>query len=303
MSHTVVHTQAELDAALEALGDDYGVIAIDSDPGVWLSVRDSRSAQVVAYDSSRVVAYESSRVVAWGSSRVVARESSRVEAWGSSRVEAWESSQVVAWGSSRVEAYGSSQVVAWESSRVVARDSSRVVAWGSSQVEAWDSSQVEASPHVAVHLHSAHATVEGGVLIDVIDVDATTTGWCEYHGVEIRDGHAIVYKAVDDEWTTPRGFRYEPGARLVAPDWDGEYDGCGNGLHFGPTPGHARDYYPDATRYVEVAIPVTESRPIRDGDPAKIKARSCLVLGEVDIHREPIGEHVALAAAGDGEPS
>ena len=62
---------------------------------------------------------------------------------------------------------GSSHVEAWESSHVVARGSSHVVAWESSHVEAWGSSHVEAAAYVAVHLHSARATVEGGHLIDV----------------------------------------------------------------------------------------------------------------------------------------
>jgi hypothetical protein len=162
---TTVKTQAELD---KALAEHAAEIIIDSPTGVWLTITDSGSSRVEAWDSSSVEAWESSRVVAWessrvvarGSSRVVARGSSRVVAWGSSRVEAWESSRVEARGSSRVEAWDSSSVEAWESSRVVARESSRVVAWdsssvvargssrvvarGSSRVEAWESSRVEA---------------------------------------------------------------------------------------------------------------------------------------------------------------
>ena len=190
--------------------------------------------------------------------------------------------RVVARESSQVEAWGSSQVEAWGSSRVVARESSRVEAWGSSQVVA--------SPHVAIHLHSGVAQIEGGVIIDVTSVDATAAAWAEHHGLEVQDDMALVYKAVDDRWSTPRGFVYEPGAYLTAPDWrdDGE---CGGGLHFGPTPRYARDYHQEATRYVKVAIPLDKARPIPGGpyDTAKIKAASCLVLGEVTIDGEPVG--------------
>ena len=72
-----VHTQAELD---QALADKADAIYIESDAGVWLTVTDSGSSRVVAWDSSSVEARGSSRVEARDSSRVVARDSSRVEA-------------------------------------------------------------------------------------------------------------------------------------------------------------------------------------------------------------------------------
>ena len=80
---TIVRTQAELDAAIEAGAED---IIIDSPAGVWIDV----------CDSSTVHAWGSSTVHAWDSSTVHARGSSTVTAWDSSTVHARDSSTVTA---------------------------------------------------------------------------------------------------------------------------------------------------------------------------------------------------------------
>jgi hypothetical protein len=241
-----VRTQAELDGAI---ADSAPVIYIESDAGVWLTVRDS--------GSSRVVAWGSSRVVAWGSSRVVARGSSRVEAWESSHVEARESSHVEARGSSRVEA--------WESSRVVA--------WGSSHVVAWGSSHVEASPYVAVYLRSQRVTLSGGHVIDLTAIDLTDpVQWCEFHGVKTGDGIAYLYKAVGDDWRSDYGAEYAPGTTPEATDWN-TVAGCGQGLHFCAHPQLSLTYKRDATKFVRVGVRLDEMVPLGD----KIKARRVVV--------------------------
>jgi hypothetical protein len=294
----IVKTQAELDAALA--NPRVSVIEIRSEAGVWLTVEGQRpDTSVVARGSSRVVARGSSSVDAWGSSSVVARGSSRVVARGSSSVVARGSSRVVARDSSRVVARDSSSVVARDSSSVVARDSSsvdardsssvdawgssRVVAWDSSRVDAWDSSRVDATPHVAIHLHSVNATVAGGVVIDVTEVNKTAEKWTEHHGLNVTLGKVILFKAVNDSWTTDRGFNYAPGQVVTAPDWrnDGR---CGGGLHLGPTPRHAKDYFTYATRFVAVEVDASELSPIDDSYATpKAKARTCRVLHEVDV--------------------
>jgi hypothetical protein len=209
--------------------------------------------------------------VAWGSSHVVARDSSHVEARGSSHVEARDSSHV--------EARDSSHVVAW--------DSSHVVAWGSSHVEAWGSSHVVAWKYVAVHIHSGRATVEGGVVIDITALDLDTpTDWVDFHGVETIDRELIVYKAVDSELKSGRGFAYPIGETVTAPDWAAN-GYCGQGLHFSPSPAQAKDYHPEATRFLKCAVAV-DDLVILDGadtwSTPKLKAKSARVLAEVDIH-------------------
>jgi hypothetical protein len=207
-----------------------------------------------------------------------------------------DSSHVEAWGSSHVEAWGSSHVEAWGSSHVVARDSSHVVAWGSSHVEAWDSSHVEARPLVAVHLHSARAEVEGGVVIDITAIDQTDPQtWCDMQGAEAKGGTALVYKAVDDNLTSGYGTTYPLGETVVAKDWNGKPN-CGGGLHFGPTPRHARSYNLSATRYLACQIPLKHAKGITEGGgTAKVKARECVVLYEVDIDGKRLDAAEAVA--------
>ena len=195
---------------------------------------------------------------------------------GSSHVEAWESSHVVARGSSHVVALESSHVVAWGSSHVVARGSSHVVARGSSHVEA--------APRVAVHLHSQHVTLSGGVVIDLTALDlADPATWCEFHAVGVTDGVATLYKATDATFTAGQSYKrttYTPGSSPVASDWRPAPQ-CGNGLHLGPTASHATAYRTDATRWVRVEVPVADIVPI-PGEPAKCKVRTCRVVAEVD---------------------
>ena len=61
------------------------------------------------------------------------------------------------------------------SALVHASGSASVIAWDSVSVHAWDSVSVRAGSHVAVHLHSAHATVTGGVVIDLTQIDLDDT--------------------------------------------------------------------------------------------------------------------------------
>jgi hypothetical protein len=229
-----------------------------------------------------VTAYDSSPVTEYGSSTVRASDSSTVRAYGSSTVRASDSSTV--------RASGSSTVTAYDSSTVTASDSSTVTAYGSSTVRAYGSSTVTASPYVAVHLHSSRATADGGVVINVAAIDRTDPkGWRKYHGVEtVGAGKArefIVYKAVDKDLKSGRGFAYPVGETVTDPNW-APGDFCGSGLHFSPTPVHAQYYFDAATRFLKVAVKVSELSII-DGNTQgapKLKAKSARVLAEVDIN-------------------
>jgi hypothetical protein len=202
-------------------------------------------------------------------------------AWGSSSVEAWESS--------RVEALGSSSVEARESSRVVARESSRVVAWGSSRVVA--------SRYVSVHKQPGHRTkINGGVVIEVPDVNKLGPAeWCDYWGVKVTRGVALLYKALDQDLSTSyarqKQITYTPKAKVVAPDWK-KIQECGNGLHACPSPEIARGYNGGATRYVQVKLKVAEMVTLGD----KVKVPALTVTVEVDRHGDPLVVVEAKAA-------
>ena len=314
---TTVKTQKELDAALAS--DETNII-IDSPRDVWLRLSASGSARVRAYGSATVRAYGSATVEAYDSATVRAYGSATVRASGSATVEAYDSATVEAYGSATVEAYGSARVRAYGSARVRASgsatvrasgsarvrasgsatvrayDSATVEASGSATVEASGSATVEASPYVAVHLFSARVTHSGGVVIDIAALDRSDwSTWAQYWGVEYTATKSaaadelIVYKAVDDNLRSGRGFEYPIGETVTAPDWQAG-DFCGGGLHLSPRPHQARQYFTSATRFLECAVKVSDVSIIdgnSDSTP-KLKARAVRIIREVNIDGEAI---------------
>ena len=250
-----VRTQGELDDALTKHRDDSeAVIHIVSDPGVWLHVNDTGECIV--------------------------------EAWGSATVRAGDRATVEAWGSATVEAGGSATVRAG--------GSATVGAWGSATVEAWGSATVRANPYVAIYLHSAQATVSGGVLIDLTKLDETNTAdWLAYNGMKPNDdGSLILYKAVNDalESEYSRGqFAYSIGSTVTPARWDANSE-CGNGIHLCPTPFHAFRHYRRATRFLACEAQTDDMRCI---DWTKAKVPAAKVLYEVDLDGNRIGGDAA----------
>ena len=229
-----------------------------------VEARGSSQPHVVARGSSQphVEARESSQlhVVAWESSQlhVVARESSQLH------VIARESSQP------HVEARESSQlhVEAWESSRP------HVVAWGYAQLSLFGAVFATLSARCSALIHGTGAEVKGGRQICVRF--KTVQDWCDYYGVEIKNGVAILYKALNDDFTSPYGLSYAPGSQPVAPDWDGGQVECGGGLHFSPSPAMAMEFHASATKYVGCPVAVHECAVNPDGAyPQKVKAKRC----------------------------
>jgi hypothetical protein len=158
------------------------------------------------------------------------------------------------------------------------------VAWGSSRVVAWGSSRVEASKYVAVHLHTARATVKGGVIIDVSQIDTyKAPDYLDYTGVKVSRGWATVFKAVDGNLRSGRDFEYPIGSTVSAPDWLGSVE-CGNGLHFAATPSAAKAYFQSATRFLECRVRVSEMVALGD----KVKAPTAKVVREVDLWGDPV---------------
>lgn len=104
----------------------------------------------------------------------------------------------------------------------------------SSQVTACDSSQVTATKFVAITIHSKSAKISGGVKIKLPAIK-TAKQWCEFYGVAVKAGVAILFKAVRGDYKSSKGFLYQPGTAPEAPDWDEGKAECGGGLHFSPS--------------------------------------------------------------------
>jgi hypothetical protein len=284
-----VRTQIEFDACVKD-----GNIAVCIGGGFFVAQGNS---SVVAWGNSSVVARGNSSVEARGNSSVVARENSSVVAWGNSSVVAWGNSSVVAQGNSSVVARGNSSVVARENSSVEARENSSVVARGNSSVVArgnvfirlFRALKIKAAASVVIVKHGAATEISGGIQVNAI-VPQTILDWCAFYGLDVIDGVVTLFKAVNEDFTSPRGTSYAPGTIPEAPDWDGGKEECGGGLHFSPSPGHAKAFHGGAKRYCACPIKIDDLSFHPDGAyPEKVKARGCAApVWEVDYKGNPI---------------
>ena len=194
------------------------------------------------------------------------------------------SATVRAWGSATVQASGSATVEAWGSATVRASGACQVIVRGLANVIA--------SAFVAVTILSAQAKVEGGVQITPPD---TTTGaaWCEFYGVPVTEGVAVLYKAVEDDWRgkTKTTVTYRPGEEPTAPDWDGGKAECGGGLHFFAHPWEGSRWC-DGYKHI-LGCPVKVDELSAKGQsaqyPDKVKAPGvCAPVYEVNVDGERI---------------
>ena len=218
---------------------------------------------------------------------------------GSATVEAWDSATVRAGGSATVRAGGSATVRAWDSATVRAGGSATVGAGGSATVRAWDASQVQAfhhsritaSDHVAVTRRSKDAKVTGGVVIEIPPIN-TPEAWCDFHGAEVKDGVAVLYKAVGDDYVSSHAFAYVPGTTPEAPDWDGGKEECGGGLHACAHPWEARQFNSFATRYIACPVRLEDIAVHENAAmPNKVKFRACCEpCWEVDVDGEKVSK-------------
>ncbi len=207
------------------------------------------------------------------------------------------SGKVEAWGSSHVVARGSSHVVAWESSHVEAWGSSHVVAWAAASLSLFGVDvKAKASSKVVVQLHR-QATCDGGVQVS-IDQPATPAEWCEWHGVEIVNNHAVLFKGLDSDFSSSYGANYTPGTMTKASDWDGGTQECGKGLHFSPTASATKGFASNARKFVACLVPLDQIAVHPNGaSPSKVKAEWCWNWYECDLFGKQIGERFEMEEA------
>ena len=161
--------------------------------------------------------------------------------------------------------------------RVEARESSqpRVVAWGYVQLSIFGKVAVTASKLVAILAHGIGAKIKGGHTTKV-KID-TPRAWCDYYGVAVARGVAILFKAVREDYHSPHGADYSPGGMPIASDWDGGKKECGGGLHFSPSPKMALEFFEDAKKFIACPVAIKDMRAPQPSDdyPQKIKAKGC----------------------------
>ena len=166
-----------------------------------------------------------------------------------------------------------------------ARGSSHVVAWGSSHVEArgnvfirlFSCLKIQAGIHVLIMDHGSNESkITGGKTVKAFK-PKTALQWCTHWGVKVEKKIAILFKGLNKNNNSPRGFSYTPGTIPTAPDWDGGKKECGGGLHFSPVPKMTNQYCsepPDKYMACPVALKDIVVHP-NGLYPDKIKARGC----------------------------
>ena len=269
-----VRSQHELDAALADAAVDR--VIIDSPKGVRIRITSDGGKLIWVTGEARI-----DRV--GGSARV-----DRVD--GSARIDWVDGSAYIDWvgGSARISRVGGSARISRMDglARIDRVDGSARIdrASGVSVIHGVHGGTVNAtSPFTTIYLYSGDATVTGGNVVDLREIDQSDPDiWCAMQGVDVADGHAVVFKAVNADLFSEHGTEYPIGQTATATDWRDD-DSCGGGLHFGPTPRHARDYADRASRFLACRVPMSALRGITDGATAKCKAQSCEVLHEVDL--------------------
>lgn len=292
-----VTTQAELDEEIAA-GEKPILIGGTSSPQLHVSsdvpVVAGGHADICTSGRAVIVAVEDAHVEAAGHEDVKAQDYTDVTAGGHVSVRASDYSTITAGDHASVHASGFVTVHA--------RGHASVHAAGVVTVHAWGSATVRAGSHVTVYVHSRDVEVSGaGHVIDVTDLDLTDPlQWAEFVGADVdADGRVHLFKALDDEMTAGHGYVptvYAVGSDVEPDRWI-DNDECGGGLHACPTVTQAIAHFRRATRYVEVAAPIDQIRPI---DPDKAKAPLLHVVREVDRQGRPLP---AVPASADSEVS
>jgi hypothetical protein len=143
----------------------------------------------------------------------------------------------------------------------------------------------KATKFVTALLLGALSQIEGCGHVQRVDI-STGRDWCDYYGIPVADdGTCVLFKAVDKNWGAPHnGFKYIPGTKPKAPDWDGGKAECGGGLHYSPSPGHARRFLQDPGHYVACLVRVDDlAVHWNDGTyPDKCKGPEVLECWECD---------------------
>ena len=245
-------------ARVEAYGCA-GIVAYDD-----VDVVASDRTLTELWDRSHAECWRSASVFAWGEARVVARERSSVEARERSHVEALENSRIILREDATADACESANVTARDASGVNARDNCTVDAGDCATVDAWGECgvvtrgqasvvargnviirafggrRIEATPDVVVMVHAQPREIVGGRQI-AVDRPRSAAEWCMYSGVDVVDGVAILYQAVDADFANEEarrlGIAYAPGTVPAVPDQETNVN---RWLRGSPHPGLAR---------------------------------------------------------------
>ena len=178
-----------------------------------------------------------------------------------------------------IEAWGSSApcIVAWESSAPC------IEAWGYVSLRLWGKMKVKMEKNCHAFIFRKGPRVTGGRKTEAFI--KTAEDWCDFYGVKVKSGVAILYKAVKEGYSSSRdpSFKWTPNTEPVAENFNKEVE-CGAGLHFSPHPRMTREFLSNPTHYIACPVRLSDIVIHPDGDyPHKCKApRVCAPVYEVD---------------------
>ena len=103
----------------------------------------------------------------------------------------------------------------------VARGQASIVARGNVIIRAFGARRIEVTSEVVVMIHAQPREIAGGRHI-AADRPRTAAEWCMYCGVDVIDGVAILYQAVDADFANEEarrfGIAYAPGSVPAVPE-------------------------------------------------------------------------------------
>ena len=276
-----VRTQAELDAALK-LADTF-VVCVG---GGCFTLYDQSTAtlhcqsRATLYDQSTATLTGQSTATLHGQSRATLTGQSTATLHGQSRATLYDQSTATLTDQSTATLTGQSTATLTGQSTATLTDQSTATLTGQSRATG--------SKYTAIHVNGK-ARARGGHIIR-IPVIRTPKQWCEFYGVSVSGGVATLFKAVNGDFTFPRGVNYAPGETPEAKDWDGGVAECGGGLHFSPRPSAALEFHPEARRFVACPVLLKDIVVHNPAEfPQKVKAkRVCRPCYEVDIDGKPV---------------
>ncbi len=249
------------------------------------------NVNVYANDNVFVVANNNAIVHAQRAASVYAEDNTSVYCGDHSNIDASDNAIVYARGYAVIKAKNHAIVNAWEFVNVHAQGNVVVNANGNAVIQVADNVTVNAGKHNIINFDADNyvGKINGGIQVEIPKIK-TAEEWCEYWGVEVKDGVAILYKGTDDDYSTfcarSADIYYRPGETPRAPDWDNGKKECGGGLHFSPTPFHVFEFRCDVSHFIACPVRVDEivvHYPA--GYPEKVKApRVYKPCYEVDIN-------------------
>ena len=233
--------------------------------------------------SGKFVLRENASAELWGNASAELRGNASAELWGNASAVLRENASAELRENASAVLRENASAELWENASAELRENASAELWGNASAEAsgnvflrvFSALKIVASASVIILMHGKSESITGGQRIQAKQIK-TVKDWCELYGVPIVGGVVILYKGVNDQFTTDKGCYYTPGTIPTAPDWDGGKEECGGGLHFSPCPQMTLEFYIHATKFVGCPISIKDIVVHPNGTyPQKVKAKGC----------------------------